>query len=847
MKDTLYIFRRDLMRLLRSPAAVLVLIGVTILPSLYAWFNIAANMDPYANTSGIRIAVTDLDLGASSRGLSINAGREITANLRKDDQLGWEFVDKEAALEGVKSGKYYAAILIPEDFSQSLLSILSGDIQEPELQCFINEKANAVAPKIAGTGAAAIQSQINSTFSSVAAESVSGLLKESVKELSGDVTAVNTDLSKALSEAQKNISQYQQLIQNFQERGKEAAPLIREASGLSDSLKKAALDTSSALESTGSALAGTRKAAGNFSSAFSRSLTDGELLLTDLNSSLSSSLAGLEAKTLQVNGSVEGVLVKAQDIVSLNGGIIEDLQELIDQAGGGASPEQLNDLLSRLRAQNQDTQELLDSLEAGNSAVRSSVSASAQAREKLGDAASEQLSDLEDLRAVLDQSILPNLQSTLDTFASLSGQLSGILSGVPASSAQVNAILSSLRSGLQDTADALDGARDSLASVSSLLTSVQEDLSALASSDLFSRLFLLEGLDSGSIAAFAASPVEIRQEILYPVENYGSAMAPFYTNLAIWVGGIILIAILKTEVDRDENLQHAGAASLYFGRSLLYLLIGVTQGLIAALGDLFLPGMQCLHPAAFLLTGAVCSFVYIHIIYALSLTFRHIGKALCVLLVILQIPGSSGTYPVEMTPEFFQRLHPLLPFTYGVGAMRECIAGMYGTTFWRDLAVLLAFLPLALLIGLALRPRLAGLNHLFDLRLLETGFMVCEDTPADIGSRAGFSLLLRASLCSRELQIDTARRAQRFEKNYRRMIRAGFLAMLILPLALLILMFRLKAKMLLLTFFILSLIAISTWLILVEFIHVRLQEQQELAGMSFEEMLEHFRRKEELQ
>lgn len=102
--------------------------------------------------------------------------------------------------------------------------------------------------------------------------------------------------------------------------------------------------------------------------------------------------------------------------------------------------------------------------------------------------------------------------------------------------------------------------------------------------------------------------------------------------------------------------------------------VGLVQGLIVCLGDIVLLKVQCVHPVAFVCVGIFCSFIYVNLIYALALTFKHIGKALGVVLVILQIPGSAGTYPIEMTPAFFQKLHPLLPFTYGISAMRECIA-----------------------------------------------------------------------------------------------------------------------------------------------------------------------------
>ena len=342
-----------------------------------------------------------------------------------------------------------------------------------------------------------------------------------------------------------------------------------------------------------------------------------------------------------------------------------------------------------------------------------------------------------------------------------------------------------------------------------------------------------------------SSPVKIETKSFYKIANYGSAMTPFYTNLAIWVGGIVLIAIFKLEVDKDSSMLRYSSASLYFGRWLLYITVGMVQGFIVCIGDVFLKGIECAHPAALIFTGVICSFVYVNIIYALSISFKHIGKALCVLLVILQIPGSSGTYPVEMTPAFFQNVHPFLPFTYGISAMRECIAGMYGSTYIHNLLILLLFVPVSLLIGLGIRPLLSGLNRLFDIKLAETDLMLGETPDRNIRRSAQLSLLLKASLSQEELQIQTAEKAQRFEKNYHKMIRFGFFAILTIPLIFLILMFSLESKIVFLILWILSIILIATWLITVEYIHNELAAQQELSGMSFVEMLKLFRKMEE--
>ena len=219
MKTVFRIFLRDLKRLSRNRAAALVMVGVCLLPSLYAWFNIAANMDPYGNTAGIKVAIANCDRGASSDMISLNAGDTIVQSLKKNDQLGWVFVDEKKAKEGVRSGKYYAAIVIPDDFSNSLLSVLSGEIKDPKLDYYINEKKNAIAPKITDTGATTIQQEINDTFSAVASEAISKLIQKAANQMSADLNSADADLMNTIQNVRNNLADYQKTIDSFQENG----------------------------------------------------------------------------------------------------------------------------------------------------------------------------------------------------------------------------------------------------------------------------------------------------------------------------------------------------------------------------------------------------------------------------------------------------------------------------------------------------------------------------------------------------------------------------------------------------------------------------------------------------
>lgn len=843
MRKAFRIFRRDMKRLLRSPAAMLVFIGVCIIPSLYAWFNIAANIDPYSNTSGIKVAVANNDTDATSNDLTINAGKEIIENLKDNDQLGWTFTDEKKAIEGVKSGKYYAAIVIPDDFSSSLLSILSGDMKTPKLDYYLNEKINAIAPKITDTGASTIQLQINNTFSSIASESVSKVLKESVSDLTGTINTVNSDLVTMLDKVNQNIAEYQQILDSFNSGVSGTQTLIDNAKSATSSLGDAATSGANALSDADNVLKSTRTATGNFTSALSKSISNGLNILEQAYGQASDGLGKLSGKASDINEKVGNALNDAQTVNTKNGEIIATLQQLAAQLP--AQSDTINSALAKLSEQNKSNQELISSLTAGNNGIGNALSTTSSTLEQLATINSANLSGIQNLRTSLDENVFPQLNQTMDIFSSLTGELTGILNGVPATTEQLNGILTQLGTSLTDLNAALNGTQSSLNAVISRLDNVRTDINAITSSENFKKLVSLEGINADTISEFVSSPVNVDTETYYSVKNYGSSMTPFYSNLAIWVGGIVLIAIFKMEVDRDKSMRSYSATNLYFGRWILYMVLGLIQGLIVCVGDIFLPGVQCRHPFALILTGLVCSFVYVNIIYALALTFKHIGKALCVILVILQIPGSSGTYPIEMTPVFFQKLHPLLPFTYGVAAMREAIAGMYGDVYVHNLLILLCYVPIALLIGLGIRPLLAGLNRLFDLKLSETEFMICEEPDEQLSKSAQLSMLLKASLSQDDLREQTAEKAQNFEQNYRKMVRYGFLAIIIIPLIFLILMFSLESKIVFLVLWIISIIAIATWLIVIEFIHTRLAEQQQLAGMSFDDMVKKFRGKEE--
>ena len=834
MKKIFQIFARDMRRLFTNPAAAIVMVGVCVLPSLYAWFNIAANMDPYGNTSNIKVAIANCDAGASTEMMSLDAGGTIVDTLKKNKQLGWTFVDEKQAKAGVTSGKYYAAIVIPENFSESLLSILDGEVKQPELDYYINEKKNAIAPKITATGASTIQQQINDTFSSVAAETVSELIRTSAGDLTGKIDKTNSELSTALSETRDNLKEYQKVLKNFEETSGSSEKLIKDALETLDAVSSVADSGSKTLTDTTALLAASRQSLGSFSSQFSSALSNGETLLNNTYASAIVKLGTFETKASQVNTVIGDSIDSVTSLNQKQAELLAELQKLHESIGSDSTLSGLiGEKITVLQQQNASFQELLDSLSTSNSSIQEAMTTAQNTRTSLEKLVTDSRSSLQTYRNSLNESLIPKLSQSMDTLSTLSGTLTATLSDVNPTIEQLKLILTQLDTSLSDSSAALGQTGGVLDTIDQQFSTITTDLGVLQSSDIYNQLITLKGLDADSISDFMSSPVSIQSKVLYEVENYGSGMTPFYTNLALWVGGLILVSILKQEVDKDEKISRFTPSQAYFGRWLVFVIMGLIQGFIVCAGDILLLKTQCLHPAAFILAGMFCSFVYVNLIYAMALTF---GKALAVLLVILQIPGSSGTYPIEMTPIFFQKLHPLLPFSYGISAMRECIAGFYGHTYAKNLGILALFLLLAFFIGLVLRLLLMNLNHLFDRRLDETDLMLGE-TASDELQRPQMQLMLRALMRDDEARKEFMEKSERFERRYPYLIRYGFLAIVIIPLIFLILMFSLESKIVYLILWIVSLIALVLYLICVEYIHDKIRRQMELGGITSEDLV----------
>ena len=723
MKNIFLIFKNDVMKIHKNVIAMIVIMGITVIPTLYAWFNISASWDPYGNTGELKLAVASDDEGYTGEliAVKINMGDQILSSLHKNKQFNWVFTDSKTAQKGVKSGKYYAAIVIPKDFSQKMMSVFSSNTEHPDLTYYQNEKENAIAPIITGKGATAVQKQINETFI------------ETIAQTALDAFQI---VSSAAQEAGDD-SMVDHLIDNLNQMGTDlgsAAGTVQSLSDMTDSAITMLNTTTEFLQESGS---GTKSSVSSLENSDLSSLTS---LVSGTTKTISDALTQNASFYTAVSDAVDKALDSynsdAQAASNALTSVSSRVQTVIDEytklsdaltAIANEHPELtiLNDAVTSI---NQKIQLAIDR----QTAIRDKINAAAEALPAATANASELKSELDTLIAQATSSVTEvkttyenNVKGNLDSLSanldSTTGSISSMLGDLDKSIQNIAGVTGSASDGLTGLQKTLSNSAELLNEASGKLTSLAATLSSEDSKDLSAVTNLLSE-DPETIASFLSSPVKLDEKKIYPIENYGSAMTPFYSTLAIWVGAVVMAAMLKVTVadSTKKKLTNPKEHQLYIGRILLLIIIGFMQSALICLGDLFFLGIQCKHPVMFVLTGMFTSFVYVNLIYALTVSFGDIGKAIAVVLMVMQVAGSGGTFPIQCAPKFFQVVYPLLPFTHSMNAMRECIAGFYRTTYATELGKLAIFLVPSLLLGLLLRKPIIKMNDAFMEKLEST-------------------------------------------------------------------------------------------------------------------------------
>ena len=691
MRNIWTVFKTDLRTLSKCFFACVVVVAIALLPSLYAWLNIYSNWDPYGNTGGISIAVASLDEGYTDEdGVYENKGDNVVDDLREATSINWVIVDtEEEAKSGVESGDYYAAVVIDRDFSRNMFRMLTDWTGKPAITYYENAKKNAVATKITDTAVETLKRSISENYLEVV---ISGIMEQS-NLLAADLTETDpeTAVKGLLYQTQDVLSGCSYMMDAFRAAGGSGGISAADAEALSAAIAhinqnlpdgEAAADTAAAIQhALYTALEKVERALDRLE----QKQNDAQLpeLLPEIRKELEDAAAEMGKLSARLNAladRLESTAISGTHLVSAQ---VRHLRGLADRCSA------LQKMLNELAAAS-DISGLQKDCAALVAAIR----------------------EMTDQIPVTEH----ELRDQLDTVVS---DVSDAMEGVKTLSNDVKA----LRGAMANTTQALSTTMELLRPAAErMVTSLSETIDRLegaTTSEYTDMLLTILGGDPAAYSQYFPEMVQTTVNKVYPIENYGSAMAPFYTTLAIWVGSVILSSIVKIHA-RTDGLIDPKPAELYFGRYLFFFLISQIQAAVIVTGDLYLLKIQCLNPGLLYLTASLTAFTFSLLIYSLAIAFGDVGKAVVVVIMVMQIAGSSGTFPIELLPEIYQKIYRFFPFPYAIDAMRECICGLYGDYYITQLAFLLLFAVAALLIGLLVRRPLMGLNHFMEEKLEET-------------------------------------------------------------------------------------------------------------------------------
>ncbi|MGH1040437.1 YhgE/Pip family protein [Bacillus wiedmannii] len=950
MKQIWRIYKTDLRNVAKHWAAIVIVLGLMILPSLYAWFNIKASWDPYGNTKEVPIAVSNQDAGSNLRGKDINIGDEIVDSLKKNKNLGWKFVDQKQAIYGVERGDYYASITIPKDFSEKIATVLDENPQKPELDYYVNEKVNAIAPKITAKGASGITEEISKNFVKTANGEIFKIfndlgidletnlpsiekVKDLVFKLEAQFPEMNTLMDKALDDAtraedvvkvaQKELPVVESVINDGQDTLKSLdaffarndgtlnrAPgtiknnLIAMQTGLNgaaaitDFLKNPSVDFNLALPDPatfpvlpditipqipelpqvngqlykdiaknidqtvnnvfGSIRVGTTYAQGvinglqngNFDpekakqdlNKVSENLqgrVDSVSYLIDVFTKFKESaptdsgkdffqkridkLTNLKSAIENANGGVKDIAniigtgqeVK-QDVRDATNKKLDAINNLVNQAeadynatfvadfekavstaeqlkdkAGNAqqnlnqeinktneildngrekydkavndysrlktelgkaredlnnkgvngldstkvalndlngqfkagrnlvndmipvmenankvladvnSDKNMNNMISKLNKVKDGFQKGIDLTDKGIDAINKGQKPAADVIESINEVSKNVSGQIGDILAKYDSEIVPNFNEAIARTKEMSKNTSQILKEADKKLPDVKKLLEDSSKGLVDGKKKLTDIKADMPETEKKIKDLANKIRDFESEEDIKDIIRLLKNDVEKQSDYFANPVNLKENKLFAMPNYGSAMSPFYTVLALWVGALLMVSLLTVEV-HEEGANYK-SHEVYFGRLLTFLTIGLSQAFIVSMGDIFLLGTYVVDKFWFVLFSLFIGGVFVCIVYSLVSIFGNVGKSMAIILLVLQVAGSGGTFPIQMTPAFFQALYPFLPFTYAISAIRETVGGMLWDIVTRDLLVLSAFVVVMIVAALLLK------------------------------------------------------------------------------------------------------------------------------------------------
>jgi putative membrane protein len=726
MKNIWKICKNDFNRISHNVIAIVVIMGITVLPCLYAWFNIAASWDPYANTGELKVAVVSVDTGYDGTIVPVhfNVGEQVLSELRANSQLDWIFTTEEKAIDGVKSGEFYAAIVIPENFSKNMMSIFSDNISNPKIKYYSNDKENAIAPRVTDKGATTIQAQINEIFTKTIADTALTDLQllSKIADESGEGNLAQ-NLAESMEQISMDLYSAADTVNAFAIMTSFSQQMLTMTNSLLGQAQTKIGENLEAIESSGKATNTIKGVVENAKSKINNGLDSGKNFYREIAEQAKPvflSKANIDKNAAdRLNNMANQMDFLMDPYKTLRNNMVT-----ITPSNSNTS-NIVNNISNSLDDAIEKQKELQSALRDASSFASNNAKSTTNAKNDLDNLAGETSQNIQSLKSNYEEKVQPALNNLLSDLQKVEDNMVTLMEELEYSLGDIRSFVVTTEGDMEDLENSLGNSYALLIKTAEKLHNSSQKLISFQNSDDFSLLeFMLEE-NPEDISEFLASPVELNTTEVYSIKNYGSAMAPFYSTLAIWIGGIVLAAMIKVKVPSSyyKELSNLKPHEMYFGRSIMFIILGILQSTLICVGDLCYLGIQCEHPILYVLAGWVSGIVYVNIIYTLTFAFGAIGKAIAVVLLVMQVAGTGGTFPIQVLPKFFQIVYPLMPFTHSMTAMRECIGGMYKMTYWIALGEMFIFLIVFVALGLVFGKAGAGLTNKFAEKLKETKIM----------------------------------------------------------------------------------------------------------------------------
>lgn len=711
MNKILGLMRHDYKRATRNVISMLLLVGVVLIPSFFSWFNVIASLDPFDNVKYLKVAVASDDAGYQSElfPLKINVGSQVISSLRANADLQWVFTDPGNAVEGTKSGDYYAAIVLPKDFSERMMTFLSPNASPVSIEYYENQKTNAISPEITGQAATEVSGQIDETFaktidtvgltliSSLSNNLGSQSVKDALARMSSNVNALGSQFHANANTARM----FSSLLSSTQ-------PLITSSSALIDSSRDAVQGAAGSITGGAQATAALKAAVQAATSSLTAAFTSSVASYESLGKEVDTLYAAIGQQGQSTSSSLNALASRVDQQISEFQKLRNQLQTQTDSATDPALRAAIEQVIASVDGSITKQQALRDELKSAASAVTTTNTNSQASRQGIDQLVRDTQSAIAQVNTSYSSTLRPKLDQLATSLTSVQGSVASIGGDLSTAASALQTGGGSLTGSLSDASTVMGTVGTSLEAAAGRFDTLGKALGEASTSGDMAKVSELIGSNPAVLAGELSAPVALKTIPVFRAGTFGEQMTPFYSVLGLWVGAILLSVLIR--VDKIHEPTRLTVTQQYLGRFGIFIVLSLLQSTLVYVGLLGFVGIGASNALALVFAGWVMSLVFVSITYTMVVALGEAGKAVSVFLLVVQISAGGGAYPLAVLPQWFQNISPWLPVTHGIDAVRAALFGFYDGDYWKALGLLLIFAAVALLIGLVLRRPLIKAN-----------------------------------------------------------------------------------------------------------------------------------------